>query len=328
MQHGWSVSTKPFRFGVQSFYAETAKAWAEQARQAESLGYSAFHLADHLIGGGPALEKTNHPLQNLAAIPAMAYAAAVTERIRIGCRVFCIDYHNPLVLVKSAMTIDLLSEGRLEFGLGAGWLQGEYEAIGLPFDAPATRIDRLADVIEGVKAFRGPGHANVRNDTLSWHDFDGTPKPISKPPIMIGGGSPRVLRLAGREADIVSLNFNNRAGVIGPDGVQMSTEDETHRKIGWIRQGAGERFSELEIEIGAYFTVVMDDPTPVLAGFAQMFGLPESEVAKHPHALLGGVDAICDEIERRRELFGISYVTVGADTMEQFAPVVDRLTGK
>ena len=145
---------------------------------------------------------------------------------------------------------------------------------------------------------------------------------------MVGGGSPRVLRLAGREADIVSLNFNNRAGVIGPDGVQTSTEDETRRKIGWIKEGAGERFDDLEIEIGAYFTMVMDDPSPVLAGFAQMFGLPEDEMARHPHALFGGVDAICDELERRRELFGISYFTIGADVMEAFAPVVDRLAGQ
>ena len=322
------MAVKPFRFAVQSFNAETGEDWANQVRQAEQLGYSAFHLADHLIGPGPALEKTNHPVQNLAAVPAMAYAAAVTERIRIGCRVFCIDYYNPVVLVKSAMTIDLLSGGRLEFGLGAGWLQEEYAAIGRQFDPPKERIDRLADVLEGVKAFRGDGHANIVNGALSWRDFEGLPKPISKPPLMIGGGSPRVLRLAGREADIVSLNFNNRAGVIGPDGVQMSTEEETRRKVGWIREGAGERFDDLEIEIGAYFTVVADDPAPVLAGFAQMFGLSEAEVAKHPHALIGGVEAICDELQRRRELFGISYVTVGADTMQAFAPVVERLAGK
>ncbi len=321
------MPVKPFRFAVQSFNADSGEDWANQARKAEDLGYSAFHLADHIIGQGPALERTNHPLQNLAAIPAMAYAAAVTERIRIGCRVFCIDYHNPVVLVKSAMTIDRLSGGRLEFGLGAGWLQGEYDAIGLAFDPAAKRIDRLADVIEGVKAFRGDGHAEVRNDTLRWREFEGAPKPISKPPLMIGGGSPRVLRLAGREADIVSLNFNNRAGVIGPDGVHLSTEAQTRRKIGWIREGAGARFDELEIEIGAYFTVVMDDPAPALAGFAQLFGLPPEEVAKHPHALIGGLDAICDELERRRALFGISYVTVGADVMDAFAPVVARLAG-
>ena len=319
---------KPFRFGVQSFNADDAQDWSNQAQQAESLGYSSFHLADHILGDGPALQKANHPVQNLAAIPAMAYAAAVTSTINIGCRVFCIDYHNPIVLIKSAMTIDKLSNGRLEFGLGAGWITEEYAALGLKMDEPAVRIDRLADVIEGVKAYRGDGQINISNDTIQWQDFSGDPKPVGKAPIMVGGGSPRILRLAGREADIVSLNFNNRSGMIGPDGVQLSSESETQKKIGWIKQGAGDRFDDIEIEIGAYFTFVMDDASPVLGQFAQMFGLSEEDMAKHPHALFGSVDAICDELERRRELHGISYITVGRDNMESFAPVVERLAGK
>jgi len=318
----------PFRFGVQSFNAESGSDWAAKVQQAEALGYSAFHLADHLIGPGPALEATNHPVQNLAAIPAMAYAAAVTEKINIGCRVFCIDYHNPMVLAKSAMTIDLLSGGRLEFGLGAGWLKGEYEAIGLEFDQPGVRIDRLADVIEGINAFRGEGYANVENGTLHWHDFEGLPKPVSKPPLMIGGGSPKILRLAGREADIVSLNFNNRSGMIGPDGVRSSSEAETQKKLGWIREGAGDRYETLEIEIGAYFTFVMDDAKPVVENFAAMFGYSEAEMLTHPHALFGSVDGVCEELQRRRELHGVSYVTIGEDAMVAFAPVVERLAGK
>jgi len=320
--------SRPFRFGVQSFNAESGEDWAAQAQQAESLGYSAFHLADHILGPGPALERANHPQQNVAAIPAMAYAAAVTSTIQIGCRVFCIDYHNPVVLIKSAMTIDKLSNGRLEFGLGAGWIKEEYAALGLQMDEPAVRIDRLADVIEGVRAFRGEGLADVANNTLNWQEFAGDPKPVGKVPLMIGGGSPRILRLAGREADIVSLNFNNRSGMIGPDGVQMSSEAETQKKVRWIREGAGDRFDDLELEIGAYFTFVMDDPSPVLGGFAQMFGLSEADMLKHPHALFGSVEAICDELERRRALHGISYITVGRDNMESFAPVVAKLSGK
>lgn len=320
--------SKPFRFGLQSFNAESAEDWANQAQQAEALGYSTFHLADHILGEGAALSRANHPVQNMAAIPAMAYAAAVTSTINIGCRVFCIDYHNPVVLIKSAMTIDKLSNGRLEFGLGAGWIKDEYAAIGLQMDEPAVRIDRLADVIEGVKAFRGDGPAEVSNDTLQWSEFAGDPKPVGPAPIMIGGGSPRILRLAGREADIVSLNFNNRSGQIGPDGVAMSTADETAKKIRWVQEGAGDRFKDLEIEIGAYFTFVMEDASPVLAQFAQMFGLSEAAMAEHPHALFGSVEQVCDELERRREAYGISYITVGRDNMESFAPVVERLAGK
>ena len=319
---------RPFRFGVQSFNAESGAEWAGKAQRAEALGYSTFHLADHLLGPGPALEKTAHPVQNLAAIPAMAYAAAVTEKINIGCRVLCIDYHHPIVLTKSAMTIDLLSGGRLELGLGAGWLQGEYEAVGLEFDEPRVRIDRLADVVEGIKAFCSEGHADLDNKTIHWKDFQGVPKPVSKPPLMIGGGSPRILRLAGREADIVSLNFNNRSGMIGVDGVQSSSEDLTRKKIGWVREGAADRFDDLEIEIGAYFTFVMDDPQAMVENFAQMFGYSEEDMMRHPHALFGSVDSVCEELERRRELHGISYVTIGETAMEAFAPVVDRLAGK
>ena len=320
--------SKPFRFGVQSFNADSGADWTEQVQKAEELGYSAFHLADHIIGSGPALQAANHPEQNLSAIPAMAYAAAVTNDIHIGCRVFCVDYHLPIVLIKSAMTIDRLSNGRLELGLGAGWITEEYNALGITKDEPQIRIDRLADVIEGIKAFRHEGPADIQNKTLNWQGFEGIPKPVSKPPLMVGGGSPRVLRLAGREADIVSLNFNNRSGMIGPDGVGMSTEIETQKKIGWIKEGAGDRFNELEIEIGAYFTFVIDDPAPVLGQFAQMFGMSEDEMSKHPHALFGSVEAICDELERRREFHGISYITVGRDNMEAFAPIVARLNGR
>ena len=225
--------TKPFRFGVQSFHAESGKAWADQAQRAESLGYSAFHLADHIIGPGPALERTNHPVQSLAAVPAMAYAAAVTTDIKIGCRVFCIDYHLPVVLIKEAMTIDLLSNGRLELGLGAGWLADEYQAIGLTMDSPGRRIDRLERVVQAAKAYSQNSLVDINNEDIAWQEFEGLPKPVSQPhpPIMIGGGSPRVLRLAGREANIVSLNFNNRKGVIGPDGISTSTASETLRKI-------------------------------------------------------------------------------------------------
>ena len=321
--------TNKFRFGVQSFNAENAKQWSEKARKVESLGYSALHLADHILGPGPALEKTNHPLQNMAAVPAMAHAAAVTDSIRIGCRVFCIDYRHPVVFAKEAMTLDMLSEGRLELGLGAGWLEEEYHATGFAFDAPGARITRLEEVLDGLRAFAGDGLVKIANGSLTWRDFEGVPKPVQKPlpPIMIGGGSPRILRIAGREADIVSLNFNNRAGVIGPDGVGSSTAAETAKKIGWVKAGAGDRFDQIEIEIGAYFTFVMDDASSVVEMFSQNFGFTEDEMRQHPHALFGSVDTICDELQRRREAFGISYVTVPDDAMDAFAPVVAKLAG-
>ena len=279
-----------------------------------------------MLGPGPAIEAANHPVQNLAAIPAMAYAAAVTNTIKIGCRVFCIDYHVPIVLIKSALTIDLLSAGRLEFGLGAGWIKSEYAAVGIDFDEPAVRVDRLADVLAGVRAFRADGTAQIANHTLSWKDFEGLPKATGRVPIIIGGGSPRVLRLAGREADIVSLNFNNRSGMIGQDGLQQSTAAQTQKKLGWIRDGAGDRFDELELEIGVMFSP--GDVGPAVAQLAERFGCTEEETRNHPHMLFGSVDAVCEELERRREQYGISYFTVQDNSIDAFAPVVARLAGK
>lgn len=321
---------RPFRFAIQSFNATSGADWAAKVQRAESLGYSAFHLADHIIGPGPALSRTNHPIQGLAAVPAMAYAAAVTQSIHIGCRVFCVDYRLPVVLAKEAMTIDLLSNGRLELGLGAGWLKDEYEAVGLTMDSPGTRISRLEEVIHAIKAYCKEDELTVNNASVKWNEFQGLPKPIQTPhpPIMIGGGSKRVLTLAGETADIVSFNFNNRQGVIGPDGVQMSTAAETAKKLDWIKSGAGDRFDEIELEIGAYFTFVTDQPDPIVSMFSQNFGLPEDEMRQHPHALFGSVSAICDELERRREAYGISYITVGEDNMDSFAPVVDQLGGR
>ena len=326
-------SKKPFRFAVQSFNAESAGEWRDRARQAEDLGYSALHVADHILGPGPALERSQHPVQNLAAVPAMCFAAAATSELRIGCRVFCIDYRLPVMLIKEALTIDLLSEGRLELGLGAGWLADEYQAIGLQLDSPGRRIKRLENAVAAFRQFAGSDPVSVSNSDVSWSEFEGLPKAFGRsdaqlPPLMIGGGAPKILGLAGREADIVSLNFNNRSGMIGPDGVSLSTSEETAKKVGWIKDGAGERFGSLELEIGAYFTVVTPDPEPILGQFAQGFGLSPEEMANHPHALIGSVEQIVDTLEARREAFGISYITVGDAAMEMFAPVVARLAGK
>ena len=201
-------------------------------------------------------------MQDVAAIPAMAVAAEVTDTIKIGCRVFCVDYHNPVILAKELATLDWFSGGRLEIGIGAGWLQGEYEAIGVAVrSAPGVRIDRMVETIAVLRACFADGEVDVTGEHVHAVGFEGVPKPVQRPapPFMIGGGSKRVLGIAGREADIVSLNFDNSSGKIGPAGVGSSTAELTKQKIDWIRAGAGDRFDDLEIEIGGYFTVVTDD---------------------------------------------------------------------
>ena len=317
---------RPFRFAVQSFSATSGKQWRERARQVEALGYSALHLADHILGPGPAITRSNHPVQELAAVPAMMSAADATTTLKVGCRVFCIDYQHPAVLAKQAATIDLLSDGRLEFGLGAGWLAAEYEALHIPLDAPGVRITRLAETISAMRALFAGEPVSIASSHIQLHDFAGAPRrPF--PPLMIGGGGRRVLSLAAREADIVSLNFNNQSGVIGPAGVQSGTADATAEKIGWIKRAAGSRFAALELEIGAYFTFVQPGAEQIAAGMGAAMGLSAAEMMRHPHGLFGTVDSVCDELQRRRERYGISYITVGDNALEAFAPVVARLAG-
>jgi probable F420-dependent oxidoreductase len=320
----------PFRFGVQSYQATSPADWRAQARAAESMGYSSFHLADHVIGPGPALAATNHPVQDVAAIPAMAVAAEATATIKVGCRVLCVDFRNAVILAKELATLDWFSDGRLEAGIGAGWLQGEYEAIGLPFDPAGTRIDRMLETIAVLRACFADGEVGVTGEHVHAVGFEAVPKPVQRPgpKLMIGGGSKRVLGIAGREADIVSLNFDNSSGKIGPHGVGSSTAERTKQKIDWIREGAGDRFPDLEIEIGGYFSAVTDDRRRTLQQMAPMLGLEPDELGEYPHAYIGSVDAICEQLEERREAYGINYVTVGSLVAESFAPVVERMTGR
>ena len=325
--------TRPFRFGLQSYAAETPQDWRDQAKCAEDRGFSTFSVADHVIGPGPALTATNHPVQNVAAVPAMAVAIEATTTINVGARVFCTDYRQPVMFAKELATLDFFSEGRLEIGIGCGWLQREYEAMGVPWDRAGIRLDRMEETLTLIRQHLGPDQVDVDGEHLRASGFEGLPKPAKgMPPIMIGGGAKRVLRIAGREADIVSLNFDNSSGKIGPDGVGSSTAALTAGKIDFIRAGASQRsdgkaFDDIEIEIGAYFTIVTDQRDATLGKMAPMFQLEPEQFAEHPHALIGSVDEICDQLVARRETYGISYVTFGASAASSVAPIVERLAG-
>ncbi|MDH3753986.1 MAG: LLM class flavin-dependent oxidoreductase, partial [Acidimicrobiia bacterium] len=210
----------PFRFGVQTFNTVSAADWREQAVRAEGQGYDVLSVADHYIGAGPALEAAAHPVQDIACIPAMATALAATSTLRVGSRVIACDYHHPVVLAKSLVTLDYLSDGRFEPGLGAGWITSEYEAMGIEMMSAGRRIDKLVEVIDLVRATYRPGELDIDGEYVHAVGFEATPRPVQPaPPIMVGGGSPRVLGLAGRHADIVSINFDNSEGKLGAVGV-------------------------------------------------------------------------------------------------------------
>jgi probable F420-dependent oxidoreductase len=325
---------KPFRFSLQSFNTDSPGNWRNLIQKTEDLGYSTFYLADHFLSEGPALDNTFHPPQMLGAVPAIAMALEQTTTLRVGARVFCNDYRHPFMTAKEAATMDYLSGGRLEFGIGAGWIRNEYEAVGLPFDEFPERFTRFAEFVHAYKAFMSGQPLDLDGEFIKWRGFHGTPEPVQKPwpPLMIGGGSRKILEFAGAEADIVSLNFNNRAGVLGPDGMSSGLAEATAKKIEWIRNGAGARFEDIELEIGAYNTIITDHQEPTAAAIGEALGMSTEDILNHPHCLIGSVDYICEELQRRREAYGISYVAVMDDgennMVEAFAPVVKRLAGK
>jgi probable F420-dependent oxidoreductase len=325
-----SATVRPFRFAAQAFEAKSGKEWSEVARRTEDLGYSTLFTTDHYFGPGPIAETSGHRPVDVAPIAAMTAAAAVTTDLRVGCRVFNVDLHQPVVLAKEMATLDMLSEGRLEVGLGAGWVAAEYEGLGVPMDRPGVRIARLGEVVELLKAHWSGQDVAVDGTYVHASGFAGLPLPVQQPhpPIFIGGGRERILTLAGRLADIVSFNFDNSAGRLGAASVASSGASETAQKLDWVRAGAGDRFDEIELEIGAYFVAVNDDPGATITAMASRFGVSEEEFASHPHALLGSVDTICDTLQERRERYGFSYVTVAQRNMDEFAPVVARLSGQ
>ena len=321
--------TRPFRFAVQAYRSSSAKEWTEVARRTEALGYSTLNIADHYIGDGPKLAGTGHRVQTLAAIPAMAYAAAVTSTVRLGFRMLNVGYHLPAVLAKEIATIDVLSEGRLEIGIGAGWLVSEYEALGIPFGTPGERITLLEESIELITQACAGELVDVSGTFVYAGGYTGVPATVQapRPPIMVGGGAPRILTYAGRVADIVSVNFNNRSGQVGSDSIATSTAEETLKKIGWVSEGAADRDRPPELEIGTYFLSVTGRSENTAESVSTRTGLAMDELVRFPHALVGEVGEIVEELQRRRELYGFSYITVGDANLEAFAPVVAVLAG-
>jgi probable F420-dependent oxidoreductase len=311
------ATTRAFRFGVQASTARTSAEWTEQARKIEGLGYSTLFMPDHFVDTA------------LAPMVALSFAAAATTTLRIGMLVLGNDYKHPAVVAKEAATLDVLSGGRLEFGLGAGWMTADYDALGLPYDRPGVRIERLAEALTVVKGAWRDGAFDFAGAHYTIAAYDGLPKPVQqpRPPILVGGGGERLLRLAGREADIVGINPILRAGVIGVEAAQDTMGDSTLRKVGWVREGAGERFDDIELQIRYFVASITDDAQGLADAMAPAFGVDPADVAASGAVLVGSVDDVCDTLVARREEWGVSYVVLGDDTYEEFAPVVARLAG-
>jgi probable F420-dependent oxidoreductase len=305
-----------FRFGVQITQVESAAKWRDKARKLEDLGYSTLFMPDHFG-------------EELAPLPAIAMAAAHTTTLRVGSLVFDNDYKHPAILAKEAATIDLLCDGRLELGIGAGWMRSDYDALGLPYDPPAVRVDRFEEALRIIKeCFRGEKFSQP-GEHYRVSDYASYPKPVQAggPPILIGGGGKRVLSIAAREADIVGINPNLRDGEINAASAADSLAEQTDRKIAWVRDAAGARIDDIEIQMRFFVTRVTDDRAGFARAIAPMFGV-EPDAALESGAVCAGSEVeIIEQLERRRERWGLSYVVVGDDNVDEFAPIVAKLSG-
>ncbi len=310
---------RPFRFGVSVNRVRSKEEWVATARKAESLGYSTLLMPDHLGN-------------QLAPFAALMAAAEATQKIRIGSFVFDNDFRHPVVLAKEAATLDLLSGGRFELGLGAGWQREEYEQMGISYDAAGVRISRMEEALRIIKGLFADGPLSFSGDYYTVTDLEGRPKPVQRPhpPILIGGGGKRLLMVAAREATIVGFTPRFRADGSGSE-LTDATPEALIDKLGWVRQAAGDRFDELELNILVAEVMVTGDREQVAqfiaATMAPNMGVTVGQVLQVPYVLIGTVDQICDDLLARREQYGISYITVFEKDMETLAPVIERLSG-
>jgi probable F420-dependent oxidoreductase len=307
---------RTFRFGVQLHTAADRDEFVAAARKAEDLGFSTVFLPDHFG-------------DQLAPLPAMMAAADATTELRVGALVFDNDYKHPVVLAKEIATVDLLSGGRVEFGIGAGWMDTDYQQAGIPKDRTGVRIDRLEEALSVFRGLWGDEPFSFQGEHYRITGLDGRPKPVQRPhpPILIGGGAPRMLALAGREADIVGINPRLTAGAVTPDAGRDATAAQTDQKVAWVKEAAGDRFDDLELNMLVFAAIVTDDRPGLAAAMGPAFGISADEALDVPHAWFGSIEEICEQLQAWRERWGVSYWTLQGDAFETMAPVVAKLAG-
>lgn len=308
---------RPFRFGVQAHRARSAAEWKERARRIEAMGIETLYIPDHFD-------------QQFAPIAALMAAADATTTLRIGSLVFDNDYRHPVVLAKEAATLDLLSEGRLDLGLGAGWLVVDYEQSGIRFDPPATRIARLEEAVKIIKGLLSGETMTFHGKHYEINGFAGFPAPVQKPhpPLLLGGGGRRILSFAAREADVVHVNYDLREGRINPTLVKTGMAERTREKVDWVRHAAGDRLDRIELAMTVFLANVTDDRQSMAESVAAGIEADARDVLEMPHFLIGTVDQITEQLVERRERYGFSNIVLPGAVAEQLQPVVARLAGK
>lgn len=313
-------SPKPFRFGINPIGGNSRRAWQETARKAEALGYSTLSVADHLWAG-------------LAPFASLMAAAEATTTLRVGSLVFGNDFRHPVALAKEVATLDVLSEGRVEFGFGTGWQRDDYASLGLTLDPVGVKVSRFEEAVRLVKASFGDEPVNFAGQHYTLSDYNSLPKPVQKPhpPLLIGGGGRRMLSLAAREANIVS--FNPLTTASGELVMSPNTNADTDQRLAWVREAAGDRFAQLEFNCLIVCVIVTDDRRAGAEAQLRQWGqTPDAaevdQMLESLQFLIGTETEMVEALQMRRERFGISYPTIfGEQNMEAFAPVVARLAG-
>jgi probable F420-dependent oxidoreductase len=317
---------RPFRFGLQAPRTTDPDEWLAVARRAERDGYHAFLAPDH-VG-------------RLSTFPALMAAAAVTERISIGSWVLNQDFRPPAVLAQEAASVQLLTNGRLELGVGAGWAKHEYIQTGIQFDSGSVRVNRFDEylqVVKGLLSTREP--YSFEGSWFRIQEYQPLPhlERFSPPPIVVGGGSRMVLSVAGRQADIISVA--TRATPDGLFDVSNMTVEAVENKLRWIRDSAGDRYNQIELNMTIRELHVVDDRRAAASAILERWRAPGSRMARvdeltedailaSPYFALGTLDEIVAQLEAARERWGFSYIQVEGRDIEAFAPVMARLAGQ
>lgn len=314
-------NTRPFRFGVKVATdpgdIPTREDWIKLARKAEDQGYATLSVADHYIN-------------EYLPIAALMFVADATSTLRVGSCVFDVNYRHPVLLAKEVAAIDWFSGGRFELGLGAGSLRVDYDQVGLPFDPPGVRVQRLAESVAILKQFFTQDTVTFAGQHYRMTDLPSIPKAAQHPhpPIFIGGGGKKVLTLAAREADIIGMEakLNNDQGHTDPS---ERTEAALAQKVALVREVAGERFAAIELNYGFRTVIRAEDRQQVAEQLARKrgTGVTPEEILDDPYLLIGSVDYMVETLQRRREQFGVSYLQVFFSEIDVFAPVVARLAG-
>lgn len=304
---------RPFRFGAGAPNAGSRAEWEEKARRVEALGYSVLHMPDHLGN-------------QLAPAPALLAAALATRELRLATLVLDNDFRHPVLVAKEMATLDLLSEGRLEVGLGAGWHRPEYTAAGISFEPPGVRVSRLEEAVRLLKGLWSEGPVSFQGRHYTIEGQEGWPKPRQRPrpPLGIGGGGRRILSMAAREADIVCIGprFVN-----GEAELASLFEAALAEQVSWIREAAGEREEELELNLLLQGVWITDSGASTAAELSSRYGLSAEAILASPHLLVGSLEGVVEELQALAERFGITYFSVHEPFRDVMGPVVGRLAG-